>query len=79
MEEGLAGVADGGPVTLWGVWLDVKDSGHQSGQRGSGQQDASVLGSRAEGLGHAYPLLGLLHAGGPTVCTQVASTGNAKM
>ena len=64
---------------MWGVWLDVKDSGHQSGQRGSGQQDASVLGSRAEGLGHAYPLLGLLHAGGPTVCTQVASTGNAKM
>ena len=40
-------MADGAPVTLWGVWLDVKDTGHQRGQGGSGQQDPSVLGSRA--------------------------------
>lgn len=72
-------MADGAPVTLWGVWPDDKDSSHQRGQGGSGQQDPSVLGSRAEGLSHAYPLLGLLPAGGPTVCAQVTSTGNVKM
>ena len=32
-------MADGGPVTLWGVRPDVKDNSHHRGQGGSGQQD----------------------------------------